>query len=154
MAVRLVVEDGLPYRAASWHLWRDHRVFVPYATIQNWVEAGGKRAEQRIHGEYLTARWITSRGTSRPTSCTTDRFASSRLSTTAHSAASPTKCWTMIRTMRTSSDSSARSMPRSRDASCCCRASQLMARTCIPSPFCRYSATFLTNSVSFTSSRN
>jgi hypothetical protein len=43
MAVRLVVEDGLPYRAASWHLWRDHRVFVPYATIQNWVEAGGKK---------------------------------------------------------------------------------------------------------------
>jgi hypothetical protein len=44
MAVRLVVEDGLPYRAASWHLWRDHRVFVPYATIQNWVEAGGKKS--------------------------------------------------------------------------------------------------------------
>jgi hypothetical protein len=42
-AVRLVVEDGLPYRAASWHLWRDHRVFVPFATIQNWVEAGGKK---------------------------------------------------------------------------------------------------------------
>lgn len=43
VAVRLVVEDGLPYRAASWHLWRDHRVFVPYATIQNWVEAAGKK---------------------------------------------------------------------------------------------------------------
>lgn len=43
MAVRLVVEDGLPYQAASWHLWRDHRVFVPWATIQNWVEAGGKK---------------------------------------------------------------------------------------------------------------
>ena len=42
-AVRLVVEDGLPYQTASWHLWRDHRVFVPYATIQNWVEAGGKK---------------------------------------------------------------------------------------------------------------
>ena len=43
LAVRLVVEDGLPYRPASWHLWRDHRVFVPWATIQNWVEAtGGK----------------------------------------------------------------------------------------------------------------
>ncbi len=40
-AVRVVVEDGLPYRAASWSLWRDHRVFVPFATIQNWVEAGG-----------------------------------------------------------------------------------------------------------------
>ena len=40
-AVRLVVEDGLPYRAAEWALWRDHRAFVPYATIQNWVEAGG-----------------------------------------------------------------------------------------------------------------
>jgi hypothetical protein len=43
MAVRLVVEDGLPSRPASWHLWRDHRVFVPCATIQNWVEAGGKK---------------------------------------------------------------------------------------------------------------
>ncbi len=42
-AVRLVVEDGLPYRPASWHLWRDHRVFVPFATIQNWVEAGGEK---------------------------------------------------------------------------------------------------------------
>jgi hypothetical protein len=44
MAVRLVVEDGLPYRTASWHLWRDHRVFVPFATIQNWVEAGGEKS--------------------------------------------------------------------------------------------------------------
>jgi len=43
LSVRLVVEDGLPYRTASWHLWRDHRVFVPFATIQNWVEAGGKK---------------------------------------------------------------------------------------------------------------
>lgn len=44
LSVRLVVEDGLPYRAASWHLWRDHRVFVPFATIQNWVEATGKKS--------------------------------------------------------------------------------------------------------------
>src|SRR5262249_3311755 len=44
LAVRLVVEDGLPYRPASWHLWRDHRVFVPFATIQNWVEAGGEKS--------------------------------------------------------------------------------------------------------------
>ena len=43
LAVRLVVEDGLPYRPASWHLWRDHRVFVPFATIQNWVEAAGEK---------------------------------------------------------------------------------------------------------------
>jgi hypothetical protein len=45
MAVRLVAEDGLPYQAASWHLWRDHRVFVPYATIQNWVEAAGEKKD-------------------------------------------------------------------------------------------------------------
>ena len=54
MAVRLVVEDGLPYRAASWHLWRDHRVFVPFATIQNWVEGGGKKGratnQRRVSG--------------------------------------------------------------------------------------------------------
>jgi hypothetical protein len=43
LAVRLVVEDGLPYRTASWHLWRDHRVFVPFATLQNWVEAAGEK---------------------------------------------------------------------------------------------------------------
>lgn len=43
LAVRLVVEDGLPYETTSGHLWRDHRVFVPYATIHNWVEAGGKK---------------------------------------------------------------------------------------------------------------
>lgn len=43
LAVQVVVEDGLPYRAASWHLWRDHRVFVPWATVQNWVEAAGEK---------------------------------------------------------------------------------------------------------------
>jgi len=48
-AVRLVAEDGLPYRHASWHLWREHRVFVPYATIQNWIEAAGKKKD----GEHL-----------------------------------------------------------------------------------------------------
>ena len=43
LAVRLVVEEGLPYRTVSWHLWRDHRVFVPCATVQNWVEAAGEK---------------------------------------------------------------------------------------------------------------
>ena len=49
MAVRLVVEATVPYRPARWHLWRDHRVLVPCATIQNWVEAGGKKGPGR-HG--------------------------------------------------------------------------------------------------------
>jgi len=43
MAIRLVVEDGLPYQATSWHLWRDHRVFVPFSTLRNWVQAGGEK---------------------------------------------------------------------------------------------------------------
>ncbi|MGQ9651234.1 MAG: hypothetical protein ACUVXJ_14085 [Phycisphaerae bacterium] len=47
MAVRRVVEDGLPCRTASWHLWRDHRLFVPFATIQTWVEAGEKRRSEK-----------------------------------------------------------------------------------------------------------
>jgi transcription elongation factor Elf1 len=55
LAVRLVAEDGLPYQAASWHLWRDHRVFVPYATIQNWVEAAGEKKDRHA-GEYLPRR--------------------------------------------------------------------------------------------------
>ena len=52
LAVRIGVEDGLPYRPASWHLWRDHRVFVPFATLQNWGEAGGKKGAG-AHGHGL-----------------------------------------------------------------------------------------------------
>jgi ribosomal protein S27AE len=52
LAVRLVAEDGLPYQAACWHLWRDHRVFVPHATIQNWVEAAGEK-KGRLSVHYL-----------------------------------------------------------------------------------------------------
>ena len=48
LAIRVVVEDGQAYRNASWQLWRDHRVFVPFATIQNWVEAGGKKGERPL----------------------------------------------------------------------------------------------------------
>ncbi len=49
LAVRVVAEDGLAYQAASWRLWRDHRVFVPSASIQNWVEAaGGKKGRQHL----------------------------------------------------------------------------------------------------------
>jgi hypothetical protein len=55
LAVRLVAEDGLPYQAASWHLWRDHRVFVPYATIQNWVEAAGEKRDRHTD-EHLPGR--------------------------------------------------------------------------------------------------
>jgi hypothetical protein len=53
LAVRVVVEDGLAYRNASWQLWRDHRVFVPFATIQNWVEAGGEKGK-RTMGKQLS----------------------------------------------------------------------------------------------------
>ncbi len=53
LALRVVVEDGMLYRNASWQLWRDHRAFVPFATIQNWVEAGGKKASERWERDYL-----------------------------------------------------------------------------------------------------
>jgi hypothetical protein len=38
LTVRLVADDGLSDEAARCHPWRGHRVFVPYATIQNGVE--------------------------------------------------------------------------------------------------------------------
>ena len=53
LAVRVVVEDGLPYRPASWHLWRDHRVFVPLPRSKTGVEAGGKKAQGQIGGAFL-----------------------------------------------------------------------------------------------------
>ncbi len=49
-AVRLVAEDGLPYQAARWHLWRDHRVFVPYATLQNGVAAAAEKNPDHLVG--------------------------------------------------------------------------------------------------------
>ena len=53
VAVRLVVEAGVPSRPTSWPLGRDHRVCVPFATIQNWVEAGGKQGP-RAEGPYVS----------------------------------------------------------------------------------------------------
>lgn len=47
-AVRLVIKDGLPSRAAGWTPWREHRVFVPDATIRNRVEAGGEKGGAAI----------------------------------------------------------------------------------------------------------
>jgi hypothetical protein len=90
-AVRSVIEDGLPYRTASWTLWREHRAFVPYATIQNWVEAGGeKRRRSRPGPSTSTGHSPTSRASSRPTSFMTARSASSRSSTIAPTSGSPT----------------------------------------------------------------
>src|SRR5207248_4098732 len=40
---RLVVEDGLAYQPASWHLWRDLRVF---------------RSEERRVGKECSFRWV------------------------------------------------------------------------------------------------
>jgi hypothetical protein len=51
-AVRLVGEDGLPYPVASWHLWRDHRVLVPFATIQNRGEARGEEGGRSHRGRF------------------------------------------------------------------------------------------------------
>ena len=50
MAVRLVVDDGLPSRPARWHRWRAHRVFVPCAPMPTWAEAGGKKGPRTDGG--------------------------------------------------------------------------------------------------------
>src|SRR5256884_9325369 len=41
LAVRLVVEDSVPYRPASWHLWRGHPGVVPLVPNPKLVGAGG-----------------------------------------------------------------------------------------------------------------
>ena len=56
LAVRLVTEDGLPYRTASWHLWRDHRVAFgvsPSPRSKTGSRPGGKRAAERMDTDYL-----------------------------------------------------------------------------------------------------
>lgn len=42
-SIRSVVEESLSYQSASWKMWQDHKVFIPWATIQNWVEAAGEK---------------------------------------------------------------------------------------------------------------
>src|ERR1700716_1211051 len=59
LAVRLVVEDGLPYQAASWHLWRDHRVFVPFATIKTGWSRGEKRRRGKCGRPISIGAWLT-----------------------------------------------------------------------------------------------
>lgn len=49
LAVRLVTRYGLPFEAACHNLWFEHRVFVPAATIQNWVAAAEKKGGPRDH---------------------------------------------------------------------------------------------------------
>ena len=114
IAVRLVVEDGLPYRTAGWTLWRDHRVFVPYATIQNWVEAGGKKGARRIDTEHLDWALSDFSGYIAADGCMTGRSVSCRSSTTAPSNGSPTGSWTTTRPTPTSRRSSATSTRLSR----------------------------------------
>ena len=53
LAVRLVVEDGLPYRPASWHLWRDHRVLSPLPRSRIGWRRGGKKAQARMDTAFL-----------------------------------------------------------------------------------------------------
>ena len=89
--------------SASWHLWRDHRVFVPYATIQNWVEAAGeKKADELVDRPTSTRRWPTSPATWPSTRSTTAPSASSRSWTTAGTTAWPSGSWTTTRLKTTS----------------------------------------------------
>src|SRR6266849_2584813 len=107
LAVRLVVEDALPYRAASWHLGRDHRVFVPYATIQNWVEdAGENKAGPRWPPSTATRRWLTSPATWPSTRPTMGRSASFRSWTIAATTGWPSRFSTTTRPRTTSACSS------------------------------------------------
>ena len=54
LAVRLVVEDNLPYQTASWHFWRDHRVLsFPSPPSRTGWRPGGKKAAGRIRADYL-----------------------------------------------------------------------------------------------------
>ena len=73
-AVRLVVEDGLPYRSASWHLWRDHRVFVPFRHDPELGRGGGgKKGKPVSKGSTLNRLWLPSAAIWLPTRSTTGR---------------------------------------------------------------------------------
>jgi hypothetical protein len=87
-AVRRVAKHGLPARSASGPRWRDPRVFVPGATVPNWVEAaGGKKPWPAWRPTLSPAAWGTSAAPSPAMSGTTAHSASFPWSTTAPSPA-------------------------------------------------------------------
>jgi len=50
LAVRLVVGRRRALRPTSWHLWRGSPRVCALSTIQNWVEAGGKKGRKGADG--------------------------------------------------------------------------------------------------------
>jgi len=94
LAVRLVVEDGLPYRLASWHLWRDHRVFVR--------GGGGKKGDPTLKPIIWTGPWLTFPATWPPTNCTTAPFVSCRPSIRVGNGVCSTRFWITTRPKWTS----------------------------------------------------
>ena len=52
-AVRLVIEDDMPYRMASWHLSRDHRVFVLGPPSRIGSRPRGKKSRAVVDTVYL-----------------------------------------------------------------------------------------------------
>lgn len=76
LAVRLVVEDQLPFRRANAHLWRNYRVLVPYKTIANRVDDAGKKNQKKSKPTSIFIwHWKTIPGIFRLTKCTTKKIA-------------------------------------------------------------------------------
>ncbi len=53
LAVRLVIEEGLPYRTAAGHLWRDHRVLFRSPRFKTGSRRRGKKASAAVETRYL-----------------------------------------------------------------------------------------------------
>jgi hypothetical protein len=67
LAVRVVVEDGLPYRPASWHLWRDHRVVRALCHDPKLGRGWGEKRHRRAWTpSSWTGPWRIFRGMSLP----------------------------------------------------------------------------------------
>ena len=112
LAVRTVVEDGLPYAPASWRLWRDFLCVLRAVGDHASRELGGSQEEEKGRPAGLstiiwTGPWRTSRATLRPLKCTTARSACCRhlpheqgecgLSTITPSSACSTRCWNVTK---------------------------------------------------------
>ena len=74
-AVRSVVEDGLPYRTASWHLWRSRRAGIrPLCHHPELGRGGGgKKVNSASNKSIWTTPWPSSPGTSPSMNCTMAR---------------------------------------------------------------------------------
>ena len=96
LAVRIVVEDGLPYRRRVGTCGETTALLCPLRQSSIGLRLGGKKAQARMDTDFLDLPWLSSRGMWPSMNCMMDPSAFSPRSIIAATNASSMTSWTTI----------------------------------------------------------